>query len=488
MRNLPLSNPAEAAEELADFLAGLNQTELSHDQRLAVVEKVGAVVEDIVVALYEQYSVAALPLQPKQQRNAQAAQRLLMEMAGVYKILTLDWLQRRFHLFGGNPVPLYLQRILLTLQAAVEISFETHEVLPKGIWADLHQTYNYALRTGQKDVMPSGSEKMQSLEQIYKATLLMALADPYHFPQVELPWIKDVIARFSNLVSIFPAEESSKGQAGLFVVDINTDYPPRPIAQESHAMNPRWDLLLNTTELAKHLALITNHLNNPKDLDKLGLPDAAQDPAYAPMVRRLKQHWGAAAQRQSQRRRHQDGKEVEVCFGLKTLHHLIGEASQDLMADLPGSEPGHQIVRCKTLNDSMGGLALGKNSAIGIQIRIGEAAGVRQANGSWGIGVVRWFRVPKSGTVYFGVQFLAPGALPVEAKRLDTGKHWPVLMLAPAPTGKPPSMLLSLPGCFAPENQLEIRSDKGRHQLRLESRMDSTPHLEQYRFQITGAV
>lgn len=487
VRNLPLSNPAEAAEELADFLSALHQTDLSHDQRLAVVEKLGAVVEDIVVALYEQYSVAALPLQAKQQRNAQAAQQLLIEMAGAYKILTLDWLQRRFHLFGGNPVPLYLQRILLTLQAAVEISFETHEVLPKGIWVDLHQTYNYALRTGQKDVIPNGSEKMLSLEQIYKATLLLALADPYHFPQVELPWIKDIIARFSNLASIFPAEESSRGQAGLFVVDINTDHPPRPIVQESHAMNPRWDLLLNTTELAKHLALITNHLNNPKDLDKLGLPDAAQDPAYASMVRRLKQHWGAAAQRQSQRRRHPDGKEVEVCFGLKALHHLLGESANGVMAELPGADPAHQVVRCKTLNDSMGGLSLGKDFAIGIQIRVGEAAGIRQDNGGWGIGVVRWFRVPKSGTVYFGVQFLAPGAMPVEARRLDTGKQWPALMLAPAPVGKPASMLLGLPGCFAPEAVLEIRSAKGHHQLHLDARIDSTPYLEQYRFQVVTA-
>ncbi len=289
-------------------------------------------------------------------------------------------------------------------------------------------------------------------------------------------------------MSIFPAEETSKGQAGLFVVDINTDEPPHPIAKETHAMNPRWDLLLNTTELAKHLALIANHLGNPKDLERLGLPDAAQDPAYASMIRRLKQHWGAAAQRLSQRRRHPDGREVSVCFGLKAIHHLIGELAQDRMMDLPGGEGLQQVVRCKTLNDSMGGLALSKESALGVQIRVGEAAGVRQGNGSWGIGVVRWFRVPKSGTVYFGVQFLSPGALPVEALRKDTGKQWPALMLAPTPAGKPPSMLLALPGCFSPENVLEIRSEKGRHLLRLEARVDSTPYLEQYRFQLIGGM
>jgi hypothetical protein len=49
-------------------------------------------------------------------------------------------------------------------------------------------------------------------------------------------------------------------------------------------------------------------------------------------------------------------------------------------------------------------------------------------------------------------------------------------------------MLLGLPGCFIPENSLEIRSSKGRHLLRLEVRLDATPYIEQYRFQLAGAA
>ena len=88
---------------------------------------------DIVASLYEQYGSVPLPLPPKQQRNAELAQRLLLEMALAYKLLVLEWLKRRFHLFGGNPVPLYLQRILLALQAVAEISFEIHQLTPPGI-------------------------------------------------------------------------------------------------------------------------------------------------------------------------------------------------------------------------------------------------------------------------------------------------------------------------------------------------------------------
>lgn len=490
LTRLPLSNPSEAAEEMADYLATLNSIELAQDNRAKIVERLAPVVEDIVAALYEQYSTVQPPLPPKQHRNASLAQRLLRGMADGYKILLVDWLKRRFHLFGGNPTPLYLQRILLALQAALEISFETHDPIPDGIWVDMHQTYNYALRNGLKDVIPEGGAKMLSLEQIYKSTLLMALADPYHFPQIELPWAKDIIARFSNLATIFPAEETTKGQAGLFVVEVNTDGPPKPIARESHPMNPRWDLILNTTELAKHLALISTHIKSKQDLDKIGLPEAAQDPAYPSMLRRLKLNWGASLQRQSQRRRHQDGREYEVCFGLKALHQLIAPSapSDTIHYGLSSNEPAPVIMRCKTVNDSMGGLSLSKAGVHSMQIRVGDVVGVRQGAAGWGVGIVRWFRVPAQAEISFGVQLLAPKALAIQLRRSDNGRQWPGLLLHPNASSQQTPMLLAQPGCFTPDSAAEIRTPKGNQPVRIDKRMESTPSVEVFRFHMEAAA
>ena len=486
LTRLPLSNPAESAEEMADYLATLNSIELAQDNRIKIVERLAPIVEDLVAALYEQYSSVQAPLPPKQHRSATLAQRLLRGMADSYKILLVDWLKRRFHLFGGNPTPLYLQRILLALQAALEISFETHDPMPEGVWVDLHQTYNYALRNGLKDTIPEGGSKMLSLEQIYKSTLLMALADPYHFPQIELPWAKDIIARFSNLATIFPAEETTKGQAGLFIVEVNTDAPPKPIAREAHPMNPRWDLILNTTELAKHLALLSSQLKNATDAYKLGLPEAARDPAYPSMLRRLKLNWGASLQRQSQRRRHQDGREYEVCFGLKAVHQLIAPASHGdtIHYGLSSNEPAPVIMRCKTVNDSMGGLSLSKAGVHSMQIRVGDVVGVRQGNGGWGVGLVRWFRVPAQSEIAFGVQLLAPRALAIQLRRADNGRQWPGLLLHPNAASQQQPMLLAQPGCFVPDSEAEIRTPKGNQSVRIDKRMESTPSVEVFRFQM----
>jgi hypothetical protein len=484
LANLPLSSPAEAAEELAHYLSALNRTDLAYDSRVKVVDRVGTVLEDIVAGLYELYSAVPLPLPPKQQRNAELAQRLLLEMALAYKTLLIEWLKRRFHLFGGNPVPLYLQRILLSLQAVAEVSFETHQPTPPGIWFDLHQTYNYALRSGLKDVIPEGGTKLLSLEQIYKATLLMALADPYHFPQVELSWAKDIIARFSNLATLFPAEETTKGQSGLFIIDISEDVTPKPLVRENHPVDPRWDLILNTTELAKHLALVANNLRSAEDRAKLGLPEAAVDPAYASMLRRLRLNWGASLQRQSQRRRHQQGKEVEVCIGFKAMHRLLSPAakSDSIHYGIVANDPPPVVVKCKTINDSMGGLALGLTQANAMQIRVGDIAGVRQGNGHWGLGIVRWFRIPQKRELTFGVQLLAPQALAVQIRRKDTGRQWPGLLLQPSAVSRQPPMLAALPGCFAPELEVEVRFTKGTKTMHLDKRLESSPNLDLLRF------
>ena len=108
LTRLPLSNPVEAAEALSDYLSTLNRTDVAQDTRAKIIERMTPVVEDLVAALYEQYGSVPLPLLPRQQRNADLARRLLRELADNYKGLLVEWLKRRFHLFGGNPVPLYL--------------------------------------------------------------------------------------------------------------------------------------------------------------------------------------------------------------------------------------------------------------------------------------------------------------------------------------------------------------------------------------------
>ena len=486
---LPLSNPAEAAEELADYLATLNRSDVSHDVRAKVVERLFPVVEDVVGSLREQYGSLSLPLPAKQRRNAELAQRLLMETADCYKALTLEWLGKRFHLFSGNPVPHYLQRTLLALQSVLEVCYETHESCPHGLWVDLHQTYNYALRNGLKDVVPEGSKYMLSLEQIYLATLLMALADPYHFPQSELLWAKDIIARYANLAQLYPADESTKGKAGLFLIEVNTDTPPRPLAREPHPMNPRWDLLLTTTDLAKHLALVSTHLRGQEDIEKLGLPEAARDPAYATMLRRLKLNWGASLQRMAQRRRHQNGREFEVSFGFKAVHAQISPptASDAIVYGSSSHEVPPVPLRCKTVNDSMGGLTL-RYSGPGAQIRVGDVVGMRQGSNAWSIGLVRWFRIPAAGEVFFGVQLLAPQADAIQLRRLDNGRLWPGLLLLPNPVTRQAPMLLSLPSAFAPDISAETQTAQGKHTVKVEKRLESTPSVDVYRLQLGVAV
>ncbi len=485
LNRLPLSNPLEAAEELADYLATANRTKMGHDVRARMLEAVGPVVEETVSTLREQYHGTSLPLPPRYRPNPELAQRLLLELATSYKILILEWLGRTFHL-NKKPLPHYLQQLLLILQQVLEISFETHENVPSGVWVDLHQTFNFALRDGLAEAIPENSQRMQTLEQIYKSILLMALADPYRFPQIEMPWARDIIDRFSNLANLFPAEEA-KGQAGIFIIEVNTDAAPKPLAWEQHPTNPRWDLMLNTTELAKHLAMLSAHVKGKEDPEKLGLPAAARDPEYAVMLRRLKLSWGASIQRQSQRRHHQRGREFEVSFGLRSIYQLIGTmgAERHAAGNPSGAgEPPPVVMRCQTVDDSMGGLALRKSGTVSAQVKVGDLAGIRQGNGTWSVGLVRWFRVPAAGEMFFGVQLIAPKAMSVHVRRNDSGRQFPGLLIQASPALKQSAMLLAPPGSLEPEHPIEVRTQSGGMAVRIEKRLEYTPSVEVFRITV----
>lgn len=478
LKQLPLSDPLQAAADLTDYLDTANRAKMGHEVRARMVQALESAVEDTVTALREQYSGAPLPLTARLRPNPERAQRLLLQLATAYKILILGWLNQTFH-FSKKPLPRYLQRLLLTLQQVLEISFETHENVPAGVWVDLHQTFNYALRSGLAQTIPEDSPSMLSVEQIYKGVLLMALADPYRFPQIELPWAKDIIARFSDLAQVFPAEEA-KGNVGIFIIEINTDAPPKPLAWEQHPTDPRWDLMLNTTELAKHLAMISTHLKAREDPEKIGLPAAARDPEYAVMLHRLKLSWGASMTRQAQRRRYQRGKELEVCFGLRSVYQLIGPVGGERGLG-GGAEPHPVVMRCEALDDSMGGVALRKSGTITAQIKVGDLVGIRQDNGNWSVGLVRWFRVPRDDELYFGVQLLAPKAHSVHVRRNDTGKLYPSLLLQASPVLKQSAMLLTPPGSIEPDAPIDVHSNSGQVAIRVEKRLEYTPNVEVFR-------
>lgn len=478
LKRLPLSDPLQAAADLADYLDSANRAKMSHEVRARMVQTLEPAVEEAVTALRDQYSGAPLPLTARLRPNPERAQRLLLQLATAYKILILSWLNQIFH-FNKKALPLYLQRLLLTLEQVLVISFEAHENVPAGVWVDLHQTYNYALRSGLARTIPENSQSMLSAEQIYKGALLLALADPYRFPQIELTWARDIIARFSDLAQIFPAEEA-KGNVGIFIIEVNTDAPPKPLAWEQHSTDPRWDLMLNTTELAKHLALISTHLKAREDPEKIGLPAAARDPEYAVMLHRLKLSWGASKVRQAQRRRYQRGEELEVCFGLRAIYSLIGPVGGERGLGGVG-EQQPVVMRCEALDDSIGGVALRKGGSFTAQIKVGDLVGIRQDNGNWSVGLVRWFRVPRDDELYFGVQLLGPRAYSVQVRRNDTGKLYPSLLLQASPALKQSAMLLTPPGSIEPDVPIEVQSNSGRVPIKVEKRLEYSPNVEVFR-------
>jgi len=100
------------------------------------------------------------------------------------------------------------------------------------------------------------------------------------------------------------------------------------------------------------------------------------------------------------------------------------------------------------------------------------------------VGLVRWFRVPKEGELFFGIQLLAPRAHAVHVRRNDTGKQYPSLLLHASPTLKQSAMLLAPPGSIEPDSPIDVRSNAGQVYIRVVKRLEYTPNVEVFRITV----
>jgi hypothetical protein len=74
--------------------------------------------------------------------------------------------------------------------------------------------------------------------------------------------------------------------------------------------------------------------------------------------------------------------------------------------------------------------------------------------------------------------------LAVQLRRKDNGRQWSVLLLHPGPNTKQTPMLIAPPGCFSPDIAAEIGTPKGSRLMQIEKRIEATPSIELFRYQM----
>ena len=499
---LPLANSQESARKLTDAIITINSVKLGDEARLKLLELYRATARLLLPALHQQYVDKPLPLPEKNQQAAALTRKLLTELGNGYKLVLIDLLGRRIS-FGANKLaPLAIARAIECLSGILDVCYEIYGPTPAGVWSELHQLYGYAAQQNLHDT-PIAEDEKTSVNAVYKQVLLIALADPYHLLQGQLAEVKTYIARFGQHAQLQPLGKAENTH-GLFLVRLDSDKPPKALSHHSGVTDARADIILNTVPLARVLHQQVQDLEGNTAPAKLGLPEAAQQPSYREMLKRLIKQWGIAPKRVFNRTPAQN--QTFICSGITTLHHALSQEdmqstvddeldthiilqmsdSMQSLGQSPGSTQTFNCASWQVLNESAGGVALAKEPGGSTKIKVGDIIGVGAAQaGNWGVAIVRWMQSNTESELELGAQMLAPQAEAIAIKPVISAPDamfQPALRLPEVAALKQPPRIVAARGSFQLMREFEVRSQGMTTLVRATKLIEQTDTLDLFFF------
>ena len=500
---LPLSNAIEAARSIRDGLATINRQKIAGDQRLKLLELYRAAIDNLFPSIEMLFSGVPLPLPEKNRQAANLARDLLVELAYGYKIILLEHVNKRITFGSNKSVPLIMERAISALGKILITCYQTYAPTPAGIWSEIHQLFRYAAQQNIQDVpvQEESEDQTRNINLVYKQALLLALADPYRLMPGEVSKTADYLDKFGNQAHLLPLSETPS-TTGLFLVRLDSDKPPRAMAQNVTVTDARTDIFLNALSLARLLHQQVTQLEAGESWKALKLPEDSSNPAYKDLMRRLIRHWGITPKRHFNRVKQETT--LEICSGIRALHYFLnGNNVSELKDNLESKESDITVQLSSSLidqssqqtfnsthwtviNESAGGLALSKVSNDTVQISVGEIIGLKpDKNASWNIGVVRWVQSDNPQHLELGVQMLAPNATPATIIPTIRGEHeiaQQALLLPELPIIKQPVSLLAPRGCYSDMREFELRLNGDTKIIRATSLIEQTCCYEIFQF------
>ncbi len=496
---LPLANIVEAARSVSDALISLNRTPLEADTRLKLLELYTTAIDNLVPELQHKYTMVALPLPEKSRQAANLARRLFVELAYGYKIILLERLEKkRISLGGRQHLPLLIQRTIAALSKALCAFYKTYSPTPPGMWSEIHQLAYLALQRNLHDEPMDGSRN--SVSATYKQTLLLALANPYKLMQGEVDKVADYLVQYGNLAKLYPMQ-ATQGTLGVFLINLESDAPPKSLEQQDGKTKVRDHILLGTDALVSTLNEQIAKLESGRPQKALNFPDHAKQASHLSLIHRLVKDWTFIPKRKFQRMA--NNNIMEICVGLRATCHFISfrpEAIEQETLDFsidpargsPATGKSEQAQfatsQWAVTNESAGGMGLKCISDSTQPIRIGEIIGLRSQDSQiWNIGVVRRVFSDEPENLELGVQMLAPAAAPIIIKPVVAGPKETFQAALLLPEIRPlqqPATIVAAPATFRSKLEYLIYQNSTVSHVRAMRLIEQTASFDQFQFSI----
>ncbi len=409
---LPFASPTDTAQQIVMALYGLNRHALGEDDRSALLALYRPVVARAAASLEAQLAESGVPPHAQQRQAGALLRELHIEHGIGYKQVLQALTQRRFGRANPKRMAETVAHLLAALRDLLAAGELTHTPAPAGTWQEMHQLYAYARASNLAD---TAADDAPSAAVAYCQALLIALADPPHMGHAELAGARLYLDKFAALAMLTTAPVA--GHHG-FTIRSDVDAPPGHVPL-AHTPGTLW---LDTDALCRHLHETAVRLRSGEAPRRIGLPAAMESEPAQLLCKRLLRQWSTGAQR-AFRRFATPGSTMQMVAGVSAIHRMLEPAPPAAGDEADGGdslpirdvEIAHAAPIAVTAthwtvsNDSASGLALSGSPNAPLNLKVGDALGLRADDAAaWSLGVIRWIRMRDARQVELGVERLSP--------------------------------------------------------------------------------
>lgn len=320
---LPKLNETQASDAVLERLQAINRSACEPGQRSALAEKFLGVIDYLAENLCRRCELLEFPANAAEQAQSAQIQRLLEEMAVSYKRVLVDLAEVRpgdaAHGLARDAV---LQAMRL-LGMRVLQAYTVYQEAPPDVWGEMHRLYRHAEHI---DVATVRVEHLadQSAGDVYRRTLLLALANPFHLMQGEARLAYERLAKWALAARIrhpaeFPPEAPETFYAKRCFVDLDGAAPPCFGLRPDQAP-PRDARILELRPVAQ---VVEDRIRQTV-LKGESLP--MRERLERDMLRRLRNAWSGRPERAAERSVKSD--DVHVVGGLRAIHHVLSRGAE----------------------------------------------------------------------------------------------------------------------------------------------------------------
>jgi hypothetical protein len=497
LKELPLLNLAASLGDLIESLEPLNLEPMPAKNRLRLLELYCGPILDLFAATADD-CLLKLPIGTGQRHRIRDSMgRLCAALASGYKIVVRDTWRERLDP-RKNPF------MVVAAYRAMEIGGRTllhawrnYQSVPPFTYMDLHQLYRFAERHGILDAPVSYERQAISatgMGALYRRLLLLAAIDPFHLSAGVAERLFGFLEGYADACRLLPSRPGEADIEGCFLVDLETDSPPQPCSKIGREIEWEQPRVLDVTPSMDQLRQHMEKLRGPKGALQLNTEEGRLLSLLLPELERDRQR--RAERRTSQR-------EVRVCLGLSATHFFLTKGTNYLAQHLAAASTGmhvqelssaeearHSIDSWLILNESANGYMLTSRRRWSGDARVGDVAGVVQANPSGGVrfalATVRWVRVTADQRTEIGVEVIPGAAHPVRCigsdAVVDGGGDLPGLFLPQVPALNLPATLVVPKRLYSRDRLIHVRTGERDMQVRAGHLLADTALFDRFEF------